>query len=170
MVSADHQTIAGLPPSWESERDVEAYPGEAQKYEELADRLLVSTTRRQEAIDRVARLRNMHEILRPFGGEVQPNLVTRGGGVEAELERQKILLARVGGRIDQLLSVAARDKQRQISEDGEADSTPVVSGSRHARSTAPEPESGLEADSEDLLADDFYVDEQARAYELLNMF
>ena len=121
-------------------------------------------------MERVARLRNMQELLRPFSGEVQPNLVTRGGGVEAELERQKILLARVGGRVDQLLSAAARDKQRQISEDGEADSTPGISGSRLARSRTPEPESGLEADSEDLLADDFYVDEQARAYELLNMF
>lgn len=46
----------------------------------------------------------MQELLRPFGEpeKVQENLVTRNGEVEMELERMRMLLARVGGRVGML--------------------------------------------------------------------
>ncbi len=80
--------------------------------------------------ERVARLRRMHDLLAPFrdtdgegvggaGGEengfgdggsgaaqgrnkVQPNLVTRNGELEKELERMRVLLVRVAGRVARL--------------------------------------------------------------------
>lgn len=49
----------------------------------------------------------MRETLRPFDeslGEdasgVQENLLTRGGALERELERMRVLLARVAGRVE----------------------------------------------------------------------
>ncbi|KAH8893144.1 hypothetical protein GQ53DRAFT_745400 [Thozetella sp. PMI_491] len=150
----DPQTIATLPPAWASEREIEAYPAEAQRYEDLAAALLVHSTRKQETSERLARLRAMHKMLRPFETEVQPNLVTRGGGVETELERQKLLLARVGGRIDRLPD-AAEDEGEGAGTDTE--------GRRH-------PGHGQAPGPDDMLVDEFYVDEQVKSYQLLNMF
>ena len=53
----------------------------------------------------------MRALLDPFQADdeagrvvgVQENLVTRDGEVERELERMRVLLARVGGRVGQLL-------------------------------------------------------------------
>jgi len=50
-------------------------------------------------------LRRMRTLLEPFddaAGVVQENLVTRNGEVETELQRMRMLLARVGGRVSQL--------------------------------------------------------------------
>ena len=46
----------------------------------------------------------MRALLEPFddAAGVQENLVTRNGEVEAELQRMRMLLARVGGRVGQL--------------------------------------------------------------------
>lgn len=44
----------------------------------------------------------MKGLLGPFNGNVQENLVTRNGEVEKELERMRVLLVRVAGRVAQL--------------------------------------------------------------------
>lgn len=44
----------------------------------------------------------MQALLRPFETNVQENLVTRNGEIEKELERMRVLLVRVAGRIGQL--------------------------------------------------------------------
>ena len=43
---------------------------------------------------------------------VQPNLVTRNGEIEKELERMRVLLVRVAGRVARLPSAAANGKRR----------------------------------------------------------
>lgn len=49
------------------------------------------------------RYRAVREALRPFEGEaLQENLIQRDGGVEMELERMRLLLARVRGRVEGL--------------------------------------------------------------------
>jgi hypothetical protein len=106
--TAEPDAIEALPPTWESEKDVNAYPAEAKRYSDLVSRLQELNERKRQAESTVARLRQMKELLEPFradeeGRGVQENLVTRDGEVEKELERMRMLLARVGGRVGQML-------------------------------------------------------------------
>lgn len=100
-------------------------------------RLQGLSARRAEAEARVGRLRKMKALLEPFSAEehpadtpchdtgggsavpaasngVQENLVTRDGEVEKELERMRMLLARVGDKV-------ARLRGRERSGDEEDD-------------------------------------------------
>ncbi|KAK3685716.1 kinetochore Sim4 complex subunit Fta4 [Podospora appendiculata] len=138
----DLKVIASLPPTWgtdsaEHEREASAYPLEARRYGELVGQLQGLAARKEEAAARVARLQRMQALLQPFtavvessgpgGGEsgggrsdagIQENLVTRNGEVEKELQRMRMLLARVGGRVSQL-------QEREDSRVGEA-ATPAT--------------------------------------------
>ncbi|KKA30824.1 hypothetical protein TD95_005062 [Thielaviopsis punctulata] len=116
--------IQDLPPSWEDQAAVSQFPAEAQRYAALAERLSSLDVERTTLLARVERLRRMRNSLAPFvpqkkrarhdeaGDEddqelesvVQENLVTRNSEMERELERMRVLLARVGGRVvDDLL-------------------------------------------------------------------
>lgn len=72
--------------------------------------------------ERVNKLRRMQKLLEPFSGteedaqpsHIQENLVTRNGEIEKELERMRMLLARVGGRVTQ---IPARSRGTASSED-----------------------------------------------------
>lgn len=93
-----------LPPTWPSEKEADAHPTESHRYEAQVTRLSALSDERRQRRARVARLRRMREALRPFEtslseGAVQENLVTRGGPLEEELERMRVLLARVAGRV-----------------------------------------------------------------------
>ncbi|KAK6223258.1 hypothetical protein LQW54_000375 [Pestalotiopsis sp. IQ-011] len=98
------EAISALPPTWDSLRpeQAEADPTEAARYEALQDRLRALSAQRAEAKARVERLRQMQALLRPFEANVQENLVTRNGEIEKELERMRVLLVRVAGRVGQL--------------------------------------------------------------------
>ncbi|KUI61365.1 Kinetochore protein fta4 [Cytospora mali] len=135
-VGADHADagiIASLPPAWESEREVEAYPLEAKRYAELVARLQDLSARKQQAEARVRRLRRMKGLLAPFemDGEkagadgatngVQENLVTRDGEVEKELERMRMLLVRVGDKVSRLKGRVGEDEEDEdLFGDGDA--------------------------------------------------
>ena len=114
MCVADPAVIASLPLAWD---DDDSDSAETQRYAALAGDLHALAERKQAAAARVTRLRRMRALLEPFaaassslagdagdGGEggVQENLVTRNGEVEAELQRMRMLLARVGGRAGML--------------------------------------------------------------------
>lgn len=66
----------------------------------------------------------MRETLRPFEeslGEdasgVQENLLTRGGVLEGELERMRVLLARVAGRVEGIdVEVGGVDEDGDVEE------------------------------------------------------
>ncbi|KAI0018624.1 kinetochore Sim4 complex subunit Fta4 [Xylariomycetidae sp. FL0641] len=117
---ANPTTIAALPATWPSPRETQQHPTEAARYAALASSLKSLAARRAAATERVARLRRMAGLLAPFTsssdpndddddgaykqeGErdpgVQPNLVTRDGALERELERMRVLLVRVAGRV-----------------------------------------------------------------------
>ncbi len=102
----DQSIITSLPPDWDtvSPQQAEAYPLEARRYADLVAQLQDLASQRSEAAARVARLQRMRDLLAPFGDieSVQENLVTRNSEVEAELQRMRMLLARVGGRVSQL--------------------------------------------------------------------
>ncbi|KAF7531102.1 hypothetical protein G7054_g9201 [Neopestalotiopsis clavispora] len=98
------EAISSLPPTWDAHRpeQAEADADAAQQYETLQDRLQTLSAQRAETKARVDRLRQMQALLRPFETNVQENLVTRNGEIEKELERMRVLLVRVAGRIGQL--------------------------------------------------------------------
>lgn len=86
---------------------------ESARYTDLAASLTSLSARRTEALDRVQRLRRIRAALRPFapddapdGAALQDNLVTRDGQVEKELEKMRMLLVRVGGRVAALPGAA----------------------------------------------------------------
>lgn len=139
---ANPTIISSLPPTWDSEREASAHPLEAKRYSELVEQLQGLSARREEAEARVRRLRKMRALLQPFSFEdgsveaaqpdtsagegasslvaaaaangVQENLVTRDGEVERELERMRMLLARVGDKV-------TRVRERSGSADDEDD-------------------------------------------------
>jgi hypothetical protein len=68
----------------------------------LSERLTALARQRDQQQRRLASYRHLHGLLAPFADAretVQPNLVTRDGELATELERMRVLLARVTGRI-----------------------------------------------------------------------
>ncbi|KPM37753.1 hypothetical protein AK830_g8833 [Neonectria ditissima] len=107
MDLTDHDTIAGLPENWVSEKQTNDYPMEAKLYADAVRRLSELDSQRKQLRDRVAKLNRLKSVVQPLqttenGTGVQENLLTRGGPVEKELERMRFLLARVAGRVNAL--------------------------------------------------------------------
>jgi hypothetical protein len=116
------EAIEDLPEKWPVDSEVERSTSDAARYEELVSRLKGLGERRREVEGRLGRLKAMSELMEPFEGGtegVQENLLTRGGEVERELERMRILLARVGGRVGHLLERQRKDGGEDLSGDSE---------------------------------------------------
>lgn len=104
---ADQTVIATLPETWSDEKEVSNRPTEAKRYADAVQQLLALNQQRSELKQRVERLRNMKTTIDPLqttegGVGIQENLVTRNGEMEKELEKMRILLARVAGRVGAL--------------------------------------------------------------------
>lgn len=126
LTTAQPEIISALPSTWDSPREAATNPLEAKRYADLVVRLQGLSTRHSEAEARVLRLRQMKAVLEPFssssssnihptssneqqqiydnedGKLIQQNLITRDGQVEKELERMRMLLARVGDKVARL--------------------------------------------------------------------
>ncbi|KAM0274415.1 hypothetical protein ACHAQH_007853 [Verticillium albo-atrum] len=105
--STDDVTIASLPPTWPSPQEIDALPMEAKRYADRVSTLITLAARRKQARERIERLRRFEKGIQLFRADsdglgLQENLVTRGGEVERELERMRMLLVRVSGRIASL--------------------------------------------------------------------
>ncbi|KAK1971429.1 hypothetical protein LZ32DRAFT_605273 [Colletotrichum eremochloae] len=99
--------VKSLPSTWPADREVTKYPMEARRYAEQVGRLKSLVERRQQVEAHVGRVRRMEALLGPLrsdsdGRGVQENLVTRDGEIEKEMEKMRVLLARVGGRVSLL--------------------------------------------------------------------
>lgn len=71
----------------------------------MSARLKGLNEKRRELKERVARYKALEEGLAPFENvkeNVQENLCTRDGEVEAELQKMRLLMARVKGRLEGL--------------------------------------------------------------------
>ncbi len=92
-----------LPETWDdSDEEDEAKKA---RYQELASRLKSLDDRRKELREKVAVYKMVKELLEPFENPtetVQGNLVARGGELERELEKMRLLVARVRGRVEGL--------------------------------------------------------------------
>ena len=77
----------------------------ATRYKDLYDRLASLAKQRDQQQQRLERYKQLQTLLEPFTNaqeNVQPNLVTRDGELGKELERMRILLARVTGRVSEM--------------------------------------------------------------------
>lgn len=107
------KTIQALPSSWDDETQSQRAPEKSKKYEELHSKLLELQQRRKEALEKVEKYKALKELLKPFEepkSMVQPNLVTKDGELGRELDRMRILMARVGGRIQGLEEGRGREE------------------------------------------------------------
>ncbi|GAB1201872.1 hypothetical protein APSETT445_000464 [Aspergillus pseudonomiae] len=76
--------------------------GGGYRYQELRERLVTLDDQRQQRRRRLEQLRRLQRLLEPFQEpqqNIQPNLITRDGELVQELEKMRMLVARVGGRI-----------------------------------------------------------------------
>ncbi|EGO61067.1 hypothetical protein NEUTE1DRAFT_16584, partial [Neurospora tetrasperma FGSC 2508] len=112
--------ITSIPDSWSSvsEKEVDDHPMEAKRFAELVAQLKELDQQKRKVLERVAKLRKIKGLVEGEGAEgegggggggggggmkaVQENLVTKNGEMEAELQRMRVLLARVGGRVEKL--------------------------------------------------------------------
>ena len=75
------------------------------RYRELLSRLTALAARRDVETSKFARYKQLQTLLEPFTNpqeNIQPNLVTRDGELGKELEKMRVLLARVTGRIGEM--------------------------------------------------------------------
>ncbi|OAA44167.1 hypothetical protein NOR_03895 [Metarhizium rileyi] len=100
---AADDAIEELPPSWPIETDLDNYPEEAELYEAIVLRLTQLSEERKQIRLRVEHLRRIKAAVQPLATtdetSIQDNLVTRDGPVEKELEKMRVLLARVTSRV-----------------------------------------------------------------------
>ncbi|KAE8380562.1 kinetochore Sim4 complex subunit Fta4 [Aspergillus bertholletiae] len=82
--------------------DQSASEEERLRYQMLRERLVTLDNQRQQRRRRLEQLRRLQRLLEPFqepAQNIQPNLITRDGELVQELEKMRMLVARVGGRI-----------------------------------------------------------------------
>ncbi|KAI9838395.1 MAG: hypothetical protein M1819_005664 [Sarea resinae] len=91
-----NEVIAALPPEWP--QDEEGDGEDIERYQELQTRLTELAARRQEMQQKLARYKQLQQLLEPFENpqeNIQPNLVTRDGELQQELTKMRILMAKV---------------------------------------------------------------------------
>lgn len=75
------------------------------RYQQLQARLVALDARRQAQKQELARYRQLQQLLEPFRDpqvNVQPNLVTKDGELKTELDRMRVLIARVASGLQGL--------------------------------------------------------------------
>lgn len=109
--------------SWrlvEARRDVGSRDVHICRYGELQRRLTELQVQREAARNKILRYKHLQTLLIPFKNpqvSVQPNLVTKDGELGRELDRMRILIARVTGKVEGL----PRRARQQNSVEGPLD-------------------------------------------------
>ncbi|MCJ1250935.1 hypothetical protein MMC30_008163 [Trapelia coarctata] len=109
----ESETILKLPEEWveedvQDESGLEVF-GEGTRYKTLHTRLTALAERRAATQQKLAQMKQLRQLMEPFKDaqeNIQPNLVTKDGELSKELERMKVLLARVG---EKMATVKRRD-------------------------------------------------------------
>jgi len=101
-------TVESLPESYDDlhvHPDRETNAEEAEEYARLREELLELSRTRDTLRRKLAQYQHLQKLLEPLDQpleNVQPNLATRDGELSKELDRMRILLARVTGRISEM--------------------------------------------------------------------
>ena len=114
------KNIERLHDSWDGDEEDEN--GRA-RYQELTETLKSLDERRKAIREKVAGYKRLKEMLEPFERAtetVQPNLVARDGELEKELEKMRLLVARVRGRVEALPEdVVTEEMDIDLPDEGE---------------------------------------------------
>jgi hypothetical protein len=105
--------IEKLPDSWDDEGDED----KRARYYELAESLKDMDERRKQLREKVAGFTMLKKLLEPFENPtetVQGNLVARDGELEKELEKMRMLIARVRGRVEALPENTNPDRDMEV--------------------------------------------------------
>ncbi|KAJ4247182.1 hypothetical protein NW762_013321 [Fusarium torreyae] len=116
----EEEAIQALPVSWHSEKEISDHPMEAKRYSDAVRQLSDLNEQRKQLREQVARLKRLQSVVEPLqttdnGVGIQENLLTRNGPVEKELERMRLLLVRVGGRVHALPDEAPNGDSKEVS-------------------------------------------------------
>lgn len=96
-----------LHPDVREEEGDAAVEAQRERYTALREELLELGRERDGLKKKVARYRQLRTLMAPLEDpqtDIQPNLVTRDGELSQELEKMRVLLARVTGRVGELSS------------------------------------------------------------------
>ena len=96
----------------EGETDAE----EAERYARLRAQLVALSERRDGSRRKLQSYEKMKELLEPYEDpqkNIQPNLVTKDGELSKELDRMRVLLARVNARMGEYDSVKQKHVQKE---------------------------------------------------------
>ncbi len=108
------RNIESLHDSWDGDEEDE--DGRA-RYQELTETLKDLDERRKAMREKVAGYKRLREMLGPFERAtetVQPNLVARDGELEKELEKMRLLIARVRGRVEALPEGVVAEEEMDV--------------------------------------------------------
>jgi hypothetical protein len=108
------KNIGRLHDSWDGDEDDE---DSRARYQELTETLKGLDERRQAVREKVAGYKRLREMLEPFERAtetVQPNLVARDGELEKELEKMRLLVARVRGRVEALPENVVTEEEMDV--------------------------------------------------------
>ncbi|KAN0079332.1 Kinetochore Sim4 complex subunit Fta4 [Elaphomyces granulatus] len=97
---SNHMSIEELPVQWEGQDEEE----DKSRYQQLRARLLELDLQRHKQQRRLAQYKQLEVLFTAFKDPskyIQPNLVTRDGELGQELDRMRMLVARVAGRVGQ---------------------------------------------------------------------
>ena len=111
-----------MPEVWDEPEEADRLPEEAARYGELAAKLKEQNARRVEMKKRIAEYGKLKQELEPLGDakeNVQENLCTRDGPVEAELQKMRMLLARVKGRLETMGGSEQGRSREEVDLDGD---------------------------------------------------
>lgn len=101
-MSGLEKNIERLHDTWDGDEEDE---DRRARYQELTETLKDLDGRRKIMKEKVEGYKRLKEMLEPFDRAteiVQPNLVVRDGELEKELEKMRLLVARVRGRVEAL--------------------------------------------------------------------
>ncbi|KAL2364903.1 hypothetical protein RJZ56_002165 [Blastomyces dermatitidis] len=94
------RSIARLPKQWREDADIDE--DDKLRYERLYQRLLELDNQRKKQQERLAQYKQLAELLEPFKDpqmNIQPNLVTRDSPLGQEIDRMRMLVAKVTSRV-----------------------------------------------------------------------
>ncbi|KAG5293026.1 hypothetical protein I7I48_05289 [Histoplasma ohiense] len=99
---SNSMSIARLPEQWSDDGNDDVGEDDKVRYEQLRLRLLELDKQRKKQQERLTQYRLLRELLEPFKDpqmNIQPNLVTRDSPLGQEIDRMRMLVAKVTSRV-----------------------------------------------------------------------
>lgn len=96
---------------------------QVKRYKFLRERLVKLDAERKKREDKLLQYKHLKSLLEPFEdplNTIQPNLATRDGELGAELDRMRMLLAKVASKVGKIQSDTQNSEKKAEEEEEEA--------------------------------------------------